>query len=614
MTHVTAKIAPPTSRKQSYLTPMFPRPLTTLLLVLCSVATLLSQGSPLPTNDENYALIRRLLVKYGTEGFTAPATDLSLQPLNRASLVRLAKTYDSLYGDQMSAVERYRLQGFFDDNNEWLSIPDLRTSKDADRAAFYLGEGFHVLAKDSPLYRDQGRLLNAFYPTPANLLEVNATNFYLRLNPVLDFRYGTQSDDDEGYFYNRRGLTMRAGIDDRIFLHFDILETQLGLPNYIRRYRNNTGSLPGAGFLKEYSLGLVNVMDGNDFLNGQGYLSADITKHVGARLGYGNHFIGDGERSVLLSDFSNNYPYLELNWRIWKFHYRNVFAELTGEPQGTTPRPGVPLLKKYLAAHYLSINVGKRVTLGLFEAVVLNREDGFDLAYLNPIILYRTIEQSVGSPDNAMIGLTARYRSAYRVEVYGQMSIDEFKADELFVERRGWWANKWAYQLGARYVDAFGLDQLDLLVERNVARPFTYGHRGNASYTHFNLPLAHPLGANFNENIIGVDYRPLPRLHLRARLYLITQGESTGGPSAGENLNVSTNERGMDFEHEIGQGVSYSNSLLNVRASYELYPNLWLEGDFLTRDKASNDAARSLETTVINLGVRWNVARRDEAF
>ncbi|MTB52858.1 hypothetical protein [Lewinella sp. W8] len=577
-------------------------------------AGLSGQGSPLPVDSDGYEFIRRLRIRYGFSDISRPATDPGLRPVNRASLLQLAKTYDEHYGAEMSAVDRYRLRAFYRTNNEWLSLPILPPSGDADRAAFWLGDDFAVASSRDSSYETQTPLLGFLYPTPAHLIEVNEPDFYLRVNPVLDLRYGKQQNDREDYFFNRRGIRLRAGIDDRLFLHFELLETQTGLPNYVRQFRNRFEALPGAGFIKRYSLDLANVADGTDFLNGQGYLSADLTKHVGARIGYGSHFIGDGERSLLLSDFSNNYPFLELNWRIWKFHYRNLFAELTAGPAMLTPT-GVPLPKKYLAAHYLSIHLGERLTLGLFEAVVLSRQNGFDLAYLNPIIFYRTIEQSVGSPDNALIGATARYHlPTLRTEFYGQFMLDEFKFDELFVQRRGWWANKWAYQIGFRHVDALGIDQLDLVAERNTARPFIYTHRATSSYTHFAMPLAHPLGANFSENLLGVDYRPLPRLHLRGRLYFIEQGEGTEDNIIGENLNAPNVDRAMDFGNEIGQGINYSTRLLMLRAGYELYPNLWLEGEIINRNKDAELDIRDLETTVINLGVRWNIGRRDWAF
>ncbi|MFT5989941.1 MAG: hypothetical protein ACI9K9_001398 [Neolewinella sp.] len=39
-----------------------------------------------------------------------------------------------------------------------------------------------------------------------------------------------------------------------------------------------------------------------------------------------------------------------------------------------------------------------------------------------------------------------------------------------------------------------------------------------------------------------------------------------------------------------------------------------MEAEFLSRSKNSDDAAQDLETQVINLGVRWNVARQRYEF
>ena len=585
-----------------------------LLYVITGV--LLAQGAPLPLNEAGYDLLRRLEIRYGYAGFTMPAADLDLRPASRGDLVRLAKTYAALYEADLSRVDRYRLQRFFDDNNEWLSLPTLEATDDPDRAPFDLRDDFATASVGSPLYRTSQRpVLRTFYEVPSFLYSVNRKDFYLRANPVLDARLGQLGGEEQTYLYNQRGVRLRAGFDDRIFLHFEILDHQFGAPNYLRNYFRSVRSLPGAGLVKdELALAAFDIRKGYNYLNGAGYVSVDITRHVGVRLGYGQHFIGNGERSLFLSDFSNNYPFLELNWRIWKLHYRNIFAELTQGPFSPAA-PNALLPKKYLAAHHLSINLGKRLSVGLFEAVVLSREDGFELSYLNPVILYRTVEGNIGSPDNVLIGLTAAYRvPALRAEVYGQFMLDEFVFDELFVQRRGWWANKWAYQIGARHVDAFGIGQLDLVVERNVARPYLYTHKGPSNYTHGNLPLAHPLGANFTENLLGIDYRPLPRLHLDARLYLIEQGEGTDSTVVGENLTQSSNLRSMTFGNEIGQGIGYTNTIVQLRAGYELRPNLWLEAEYFRRNKDSERDQRDLSTTLVNVGVRWNILRRREAF
>ena len=69
---------------------------------------------------------------------------------------------------------------------------------------------------------------------------------------------------------------------------------------------------------------------------------------------------------------------------------------------------------KYSASHYLTVNIGKRWSVGLFESVVWAAQDAagernFDWAYMNPIIFYRPAEYSIGSPDNITMGANMKY-------------------------------------------------------------------------------------------------------------------------------------------------------------------------------------------------------------
>ena len=102
-------------------------------------------------------------------------------------------------------------------------------------------------------------------------------------------------------------------------------------------------------------------------------------------------------------------------------------------------------------------------------------------------------------------------------------------------------------------------------------------------------------------------------MHLDGRVYLIEQGEGDGGPAVGEDPGQSSDERDDNFGHDIAQGVRYSNTILQLRAGYELRPNLWLEAEYFSRGKDSDQDNRDLETTLLNVGVRWNVTRRREA-
>ena len=140
------------------------------------------------------------------------------------------------------------------------------------------------------------------------------------------------------------------------------------------------------------------------------------------------------------------------------------------------------------------------------------------------MIFYRSIEQQNGSFDNSVAGLNFKANVKKQFQVYGQFLLDEFNLTEIR-KGSGWWANKFGLQLGAQYVDAFGLKNLDLRLESNRVRPFTYSHRDSvANYTHYNQPLAHPLGANFQEWIGIARYQPTGKLMLQGKILYYNQG------------------------------------------------------------------------------------------
>jgi hypothetical protein len=101
--------------------------------------------------------------------------------------------------------------------------------------------------------------------------------------------------------------------------------------------------------------------------------------------------------------------------------------------------------------HYLDVNIGKKnsLTVGIFEAVMWKpaASRGYELHYLNPIIFLRPVENSVGSPDNALLGTNIRWKLNSRNTLYAQLMLDELLLDEVRAGK-GWWGNKQAFQLG----------------------------------------------------------------------------------------------------------------------------------------------------------------------
>ena len=57
------------------------------------------------------------------------------------------------------------------------------------------------------------------------------------------------------------------------------------------------------------------------------YVSYRSDKFFSVQFGHGKHFIGDGYRSLFLSDNSFNYPYLMIQTDLGKIQYTNLYAE-----------------------------------------------------------------------------------------------------------------------------------------------------------------------------------------------------------------------------------------------------------------------------------------------
>ncbi len=567
-----------------------------------------SQGSNLPLGNPAYPILDRLEIK---SGITTPYHS-TLKYYTRGAATRYALTLDTTTDITLSKLDQQDLQYIFRDNNEWLVTSKFYTRLASQREKI---EGQDSLTQVevsqlSSYYENSKRpILGWFYRTPANLLEVNDKYFHLRLNPILNLNIAKEQGGDNTLFMNQRGVELRAGVDDRVYFYFSILETQARFPNYVNQRIKRDLAVPGNGFYKEYNNGIFSGGEAYDYLNGQGYVGFNLTRHIGAQFGYGRNFIGDGYRSMLLSDFSHNYLYLKINWNVWKFQYQNIFAELNVLSDRQKP-DGAFVPKKYMAAHHLSFNITNNFSIGLYEAVIFSRNNDFELRYLNPIILYRTVEQGLNSSDNVLIGLDGKWNVLHRFQLYGQLMLDEFKFNEL-TAGNGWWANKYGIQGGIKYINALGIDHLDLQAEFNRARPYTYTHTDStASYTHYNQPLAHPLGANFKEMIFLARYQPLHRLTFEARLISANVGEDAPDMNFGNNILLPNVTRVSDYGNELGQGVGADINIIGLDVSYQLFHNVFLDLNYFYRKKDSDDNALDLKTQYIGAGIRANINRQ----
>ena len=563
-----------------------------VLLFVFPVAAV-GQSTYLNQGAKEYQFIDRLEIKQQTNTNLNFST---LKPFSRKAIIEQAEFLDSarlgykdstgvdMYKDwtdlNLSKVDEYNMRSLLMNNSEWV-----KGNKDD-------------FASMKPLF-------NSFYKTKANFIEVNNKDFFLAVNPVLQIHQAVEPGYDEGIFLNTRGVTVRGLINKRIGFSSFLTENQERGPQFFQQRINELRAVPGVGFYKNFK------KTGVDYFDARGYITFNAAKFIDFQFGYDKNFIGNGYRSLMLSDWGNSYLFAKINTKIWKLNYQNIFMELM--PQ--FKKSGDNLLpRKYAAIHHLSMNVTKWLNVGLFESVVFGRQDHFDFQYLNPIIFYRHVEGTVGSPDNATAGLDFKANVAHRLQFYGQFLVDEFILKQVRNNPTSW-VNKFGMQAGIKYIDAFGVNNLDVQLETNRVRPFTYSHNDTiANYTHYNQPLAHPLGANFQEVIAIVNYQPAPRWYVYTRAIYYKQGLDSSGINFGGNIFRDYRTRLADdgFEVAGGRKATAFNGLLQV--SYELKENLFFDVSMLHRNYEIAGFSGKSNTTIVTAGVRLNMFKRNYDF
>jgi hypothetical protein len=330
------------------------------------------------------------------------------------------------------------------------------------------------------------------------------------------------------------------------------------------------------------------------------------SKYFSFTLGQDKNFIGDGYRSMLLSDVASPYPFLRITGTLGNVKYMAMWSQFQ-DPLSPQFSYDNGFRKKWGAFHYVDWNVNNRLSLGFFDSIIWQDADatgkrGFDFSYLNPIIFLRTVEGMNGSPDNALIGFTGKYKVLNNMTVYGQFAIDEFTAKEVFAAN-GYWANKFGYQLGLKGFDAFKIAGLNYLAEFNTARPFTYTQRSSLlNYGHYAEALAHPMGANFREFLTIWNYQ-LNKWAFSAQANYANYGLNNG-QNVGKDINESYNTRTSQYNYKTAGGLKTDFIYLDARVSYVLNPkyNLRFEAGGIFRQE--KNSLNKDNTTMVTFGLR----------
>jgi hypothetical protein len=427
-------------------------------------------------------------------------------------------------------------------------------------------------------------------------------------SPIINLTSGKEFVQEKNTFTNTRGFIIEGDLGKKISFFSSFAENQSIFPDYLDVQIRKNNVVPGQGYARSFK------ETGFDYAMSSGYVSYRPNKMFVVQFGHGKHFIGDGYRSLLLSDNTFNYPYLRIQTTFWKVQYTNLYTEFQDinyfSDNGLDNYDQMGYAKKYMSAHYLSINATKKFNISLFESVIWRMNhapgvNGFDVNYLNPIVMLRPTEFSVGSPDNVLVGVNLKYKLPISSYLYGQLLLDEFTLEQI-KSNNGYWANKFAYQLGYKIFNAFSIDNLTLQTEYNLARPYTYSHfNTQQNYAHYNQPLAHPLGANFSEFLLLINYK-WKKFVVDGKIISSKYGDNINGDPASYGNDVYDNyrDRPYDFGVEMYQGNLTTVNIKIFNISYIVNPktNLKINLGVTLRDFKNED--EELQTQFINFGIK----------
>ena len=452
-----------------------------------------------------------------------------------------------------------------------------------------------------------------------NTVAIQGEGYWFTMNPIFDLQFGKSDPSVSSYTYvNTRGLQIRGGIGKGLNFTTTIYESQGRFADYFNRYATsiapaggNPAIIPGIGIAKEFKT------DAFDFPLAEANITFAPNQFFDLQLGYGRNFLGDGYRSLLMSDGASPYPYFKVNTTFWKIKYTNTYMWMKDvRPEVTVDRT---YATKFVASHYLSWNVTKKFNLGLFESVVWSNQNdrGFDMSFVNPIIFYRAVEFSSSSRSgNALLGLTGKYKWNNQVNFYGQFLLDEFSLSDVKAGDKSW-KNKFGYQLGFKYYNAFSVKNLLLQAEYNHVRPYVYAHsEALTNYGHNNQSLGHQWGGNFKE-FIGIARYNYKRYFADAKITFGKRGLDF--TASGANSNYGANiyrdyeeERYADTGVVIGQGNRATIFIADMQAGYLINPatNLKLFGSLIYRNfnpTTDNLTDFKESTTWFSVGVRCDI-------
>lgn len=393
-----------------------------------------------------------------------------------------------------------------------------------------------------------------------HLLSIKNDEYTFYADFIPDFQMGRDfANGGKNTWLNTRGYQVGGSIKDKFFFFSSGYENQAVFTDYIDDYINENSVVPGQMFGK-----IGNKVQ--DWTYVTALVSYSLSKNLNLSLAYDKNFIGDGYRSMLLSDISSNSTSFKANAKFGNVNLLSIWSYMLDPRAMETKGSRTASLRKYGSFQYADWNVNNRFSVGLFYSLLWGEKlmPNPDLDILEPIA-------QGGSASSMQIGLNTKYKVLKNTALYGQLLIN----------------HEWATQIGVRGFDAFGIKRLSFLAEYNYAKPYSYSANNLlTNYSNYSQPLAHPFGANFSE-IVGIANYSYNRFDFSLQANYGSYGlDPTFESNFGNDIFKLNNQNNL-----VGQELSTDLIYLDAKVAYLLNPkyNLRFEVGSTVRTEKNNE-------------------------
>lgn len=333
-----------------------------------------------------------------------------------------------------------------------------------------------------------------------SFLKVDSSEFTLKVDPLFNFVSGKEVGNNQQLIINTRGIRIQGSLGKTIGFESSLYENQAFFPMLTDSFINKRKIAPGQGRAKPYH------KTGWDFAYSSASMGWRAGNHFYLQFATDKLFVGDGYRSLLLSDISSNYPFLRYTIDFKNFQYTRIIAELTDINYNTLNKDIGKFPAKTANFHLLSCNLLKSLQISIFEGTILKNPDNLGKLHVNYNLISPVPFLDMLNSDNShtLIGLNLKWTVDKSFQVYNQWVFDN-----LAKKPQGYPSGTTNYgiQAGLKYFNVLKIRNLNLQFEFNLVKPNTYLQIDSTlAYTNFSQPLAHPLGENFAETIFILSY------------------------------------------------------------------------------------------------------------